>query len=96
MKEEKGNNAVQEISVLQFKSTQEHLFEKRRKAMVIQLNRWAALPLTSLNIIMRHLKTDDETVSATYIRSTLPLPDPWKPLKRMPFKWHPISLEKNF
>lgn len=39
MKEEKGNNAVQEISVLQFKSTQEHLFEKRRKAMVIQLNR---------------------------------------------------------
>lgn len=76
MKEEKGNNVVQEISVLQFKSTQEHLFEKICKAMVILLNRWAGLPLTSLNTAKRHLKSDDKTVSPTYMRSTLPLPDP--------------------
>lgn len=45
--------------------------------------------------MMHHLKTDDKTISVSYIISTHPLPDPWKSLKRMPFKWHPIFLKEN-
>lgn len=76
MKDGNGNNVVQEISCY-YSSLHKNIHSKAIRSYGHSAEEVSCFIGGQLeDTVMNHLKTDDKTISATYIMSTHPLPDP--------------------